>query len=1053
VGVLLAVIAAAIRLQFLEILELRVTFLTFYPAVTVAALYGGLGPGLLATGVSAVLADYFWMEPVGRLAITNSADLMSMVVFLASGALISYLAEVTYRAQARAHKAEEQSRLAAEREKAAVDLQQSESKYRELVQNANSAIIRWKRDGAITFFNEYAQKFFGYSAEEVIGKNVNILVPERESTGGDLSGLLQGIVNHPDSYANNIKENILRDGSRVWMAWTNRPVFDQDGQVLEILAIGSDITERKRAEMERESTVEFLHFVNRTSGTTDLVRAAATFFQRQSGCEAVGIRLKDGDDYPYHEARGFPPEFFEMENSLCARDAAGNIIRDSGGDPYIECMCGNVIIGRVDPSKPFFSPGGSFWANSTTRLLATTSDADRQTHTRNRCNGEGYESVALIPLKFGAERMGLLQLNDRREGMFSPEVIAQWERLAGYLAVGLAKSRADEKIQHQNAILETINQVFYQALTCETEEQLGIACLAALEDLTQSKFSFIGEIGQDGLLHDLAISHPGWELCAMCDKSGHRRPPGDFRIHGLYGRVLLDAKSLLTNDPSSHPYSIGIPDGHPVLTAFLGVPLFQDGRIIGMVGLGNREGGYVQEQLPAVEAIAPALVDALMRKRTEAALSQSQSRFKLLSETSSQLLASENPQAIVEDLCRQVMQHLDCHVFFNFMVDDIMGKLHLNACAGIPEEEARKIEWLDYGVAVCGCAARDGKRKVAEDIFNTPDVRTELVKSYGIQAYACHPLEVQGKIIGTLSFGTKTSTRFSAEDLALMKTVADQVATAMEKLSLIDELRNSRDELELRVQERTAELNSYMAKLEQSNQALQDFAYIAAHDMKEPLRKVMSFGNLLSQKYKDSLAQTGKDYLNRMLHATERMQSLLTGLLDYSRVTTAAEPFKEVDLSGLIGEVISDLEVRIVKTGGEVHVGDLPVISADPTQMRQLFQNLICNALKFHKPGEKPMVQVRFVSHTDSGSQIIVEDNGIGFDEQYRDRIFAPFQRLHGRSEYEGTGMGLAICKKIVERHGGSIIARSTPGAGSTFIITLPQGHATAPRESSTSQA
>jgi signal transduction histidine kinase len=235
-----------------------------------------------------------------------------------------------------------------------------------------------------------------------------------------------------------------------------------------------------------------------------------------------------------------------------------------------------------------------------------------------------------------------------------------------------------------------------------------------------------------------------------------------------------------------------------------------------------------------------------------------------------------------------------------------------------------------------------------------------------------------------------------------------------------------------------AELRSTMAKLEQSNQALQDFAYIAAHDLKEPLRKVMSFGNMLRQKSGDSLGRSGNDYLNRMLNATERMQSLLTGLLDYSRVAMAAEPFEEVDLSDLIGEVISDLEVRIVKTGGAVDVGTLPVISADPTQMRQLFQNLIGNALKFHKPGEKPMVRVRSVSSTDSGCRIIVEDNGIGFEEQYLERIFAPFQRLHSRSEYEGTGMGLAICKKIVERHGGSITAKSTPGSGSVFIITLP---------------
>ena len=271
-----------------------------------------------------------------------------------------------------------------------------------------------------------------------------------------------------------------------------------------------------------------------------------------------------------------------------------------------------------------------------------------------------------------------------------------------------------------------------------------------------------------------------------------------------------------------------------------------------------------------------------------------------------------------------------------------------------------------------------------------------------------------------------------------MKTVADQVAISMEKLRLIDELRNSRDELELRVRERTAELKSYMAKLEQSNQALQDFASIAAHDLKEPLRKVTSFGIMLRQKYEDSLGQTGNDYLDRMLSATERMQSLLAGLLDYSRVATASEPFKEVDLSDLIGEVLSDLEVRIAKTGGEVHFGDLPVISADPTQMRQLFQNLIGNALKFHKPGEKPMVQVRSVSNTDAVRQIIVEDNGIGFEEQYLEKIFAPFQKLHGRREFEGTGLGLAICRKIVERHGGTITAGSTPGVGSKFVVTLP---------------
>jgi PAS domain S-box-containing protein len=195
---------------------------------------------------------------------------------------------------------------------------------------------------------------------------------------------------------------------------------------------------------ERDITIEFLRLVNESTGTRDLIRAVTGFFQQQSGCEAVGVRLQEGEDYPYYETRGFPQEFVVAETKLCRRGLAGEIARDSTGHPILECMCGNVICGRFDPAKPFFTAHGSFWTNSTTQLLASTTEADRQARTRNRCNGEGYESVALIPLRFGTQRLGLLQLNDRRTGVFTPELISYWERLADHLAVALAKFRADE---------------------------------------------------------------------------------------------------------------------------------------------------------------------------------------------------------------------------------------------------------------------------------------------------------------------------------------------------------------------------------------------------------------------------------------------------------------------------------------------------------------------------------------------------------------------------------------------------------------------------------
>lgn len=200
--------------------------------------------------------------------------------------------------------------------------------------------------------------------------------------------------------------------------------------------------------------VAFLKLINESRTLRELIAGVASFFQRHSGCEAIGIRLQEGDDYPYYEAHGFPSEFVVLENSLCVRDASGSVTRSVSGYPLLECMCGNVICGRFDASKPFFTPNGSFWSNCTTELLATTTEADRQERTRNRCNGEGYESVALIPLISGEARLGLLQVNDRRTNRFTPESIARWERLAGYLAVAVAKLRAEQALKELNAELE-----------------------------------------------------------------------------------------------------------------------------------------------------------------------------------------------------------------------------------------------------------------------------------------------------------------------------------------------------------------------------------------------------------------------------------------------------------------------------------------------------------------------------------------------------------------------------------------------------------------------
>jgi PAS domain S-box-containing protein len=300
------------------------------------------------------------------------------------------------------------------------------------------------------------------------------------------------------------------------------------------------------------------------------------------------------------------------------------------------------------------------------------------------------------------------------------------------------------------------------------------------------------------------------------------------------------------------------------------------------------------------------------------------------------------------------------------------------------------------------------------------------------------PLRTPSGAIGVLVVQHYEETHAYAEgDVEFLTSVAGQVAVAIER---------RRAEVALRRSE--TELIKFAAKLESSNRELQDFASVASHDLQEPLRKIQAFGDRLKTKHGDALGEGGRDYLERMQNAASRMQTLINDLLTFSRVTTKAQPFVSVDLAEVAAGVVSDLEARVERSGGRVEMGEMLTLDADPLQMRQLLQNLIGNALKFHKRDEPPLVRV-WCERAASGvndkestggdlCRIHVTDSGIGFDEKYLDRIFTVFQRLHGRHAYEGTGVGLAVCRRIAERHGGSITAKSEPGRGSTFVVTLP---------------
>lgn len=464
----------------------------------------------------------------------------------------------------------------------------------------------------------------------------------------------------------------------------------------------------------------------------------------------------------------------------------------------------------------------------------------------------------------------------------------------------------------------------------------------------------------------------------------------------------------------------------------------------------------------------PARFPGVIVDITERKISEQNLRY--LAEVSAVLASSLDYRQTLSSIAELAIPELADWCTIDLMQD---GELKL---AGLAHKDPEKISWArqlreqrssqqdNNGVME---VIRTGKPAfypvITEEMLKamTPDKQQlELVLSLKLTSVIIVPLISNGKPVGALTLiSSELRRHYTPEDLRIAEEVAYRASLAMTnanlygmaqeeiaaRASLEERLREANERLEERVQQRTAQLQETNRSLERSNQELQDFAYVASHDLQEPLRKIQAFGNLLQEEFGEGLGE-GKDYLDRMRNAASRMSVLIEDLLAFSRVTTKANPPVPVDMTVIAKEVLEDLEVRVEDCGGKVTVGTLPTVLADALQMRQLLQNLIGNALKFQQPGLPPKVTLSATVNRKLGScTIAVADNGIGFDEKYLDRIFSVFQRLHGKDAYQGTGIGLAICRKIVERHGGTITATSQPGKGATFIVSLPLATATKP--------
>ncbi|MBI5428072.1 MAG: GAF domain-containing protein [Nitrospinae bacterium] len=306
------------------------------------------------------------------------------------------------------------------------------------------------------------------------------------------------------------------------------------------------------------------------------------------------------------------------------------------------------------------------------------------------------------------------------------------------------------------------------------------------------------------------------------------------------------------------------------------------------------------------------------------------------------------------------------------------------------------------------------------------DLRTEtrfsgpaLLNDHQVVSGLSVIIKIKDRPYGVFGAHTRRLRQFTEDDINFLGALANVISMALSRKEMENDLRVKAGELE------------------RSNKELRDFAYVASHDLQEPLRKILTFSDRLSSS--SNLDGQNRDYLIRIQNAAERMRNLLDSLLEYSKVTMKDMAFQQIDLAKIVSETVEDLEDRIRDSNGTIEIGPLPSLKAEPCQMRQLFQNLISNGLKFRRDGVNPVIQIGSCKKKNGDWEITVRDNGIGFEEKYAPRLFRLFERLHGHGPYQGAGMGLAICKKIVDRHNGAISVKSSPHQGATFFITLPE--------------